>query len=73
MCKAVDREIRIVGHQNAGVQATFAFRQRFAQPVRVTPVIILAKEAWLPIVAALDNVQRDTIKLDARLPDLRSC
>jgi len=37
----------------------------FAQPVEVAQVVVFAKDAGLPLVAALDDVQRYAIKLDA--------
>jgi hypothetical protein len=40
--------------------------ERFAQPVEVAAVIFLAEEARFAIVAALHDVQRDTVKMDAR-------
>ncbi len=43
----------------------FGFCQGLIQSMEVAQVVFFAKEAQLPIVAALDDVQRDAIKLDA--------
>jgi hypothetical protein len=40
--------------------------QGLAEPVQVALVVFFAKEAGFTVVAALHDVQGDTIKLDAR-------
>jgi hypothetical protein len=57
--------VRVVGHQYVGMQRTLGLGQRFTQPVQIAGVVVLAKETGLAVVPALDDVQRNTIKLDA--------
>ncbi len=47
------------------MQRAFVLGQRFAQPVQIALVVSLAEETRFAIVAALDDVQRDLVKLDA--------
>ena len=54
-----------MGAVDVGVQRAFGFRQGFAQPVEIAQVIIFAEEAGLSIMATLDDVQRNAIKLNA--------
>ena len=58
----------MIGHQRIGMKLTFVNCQRFAEPVQVACVVLLAKEAWLAVVPALHDVERDTILLDAGTP-----
>ena len=53
--------MHMVGYQYIRLQRAL----RLAQPVQVAGIVLFAKEARLAIVAALDNVQRYTVKLDA--------
>jgi len=56
----------VVGHQRVGVKRAVLFLQRFAQPVEVGLIIFFAKEARFAVVPALHDVQRHTVKMDAR-------
>jgi hypothetical protein len=57
--------MHVIGHQNEGVQRTTGSDQRLTQPLEITVVIILRKEARLAVMAALHNVQRYVGKVDA--------
>ena len=58
----------MIGHQCIGMKLTFVVCQRFTQPLQEAGVVLLTKEAWLAVVPALHDVERDTIELDAGLP-----
>ena len=63
-----EQQVHMIGHQRVGMQLTFVVYQRFTQPVQVAGIVALAKEAWLAVVSALHDVERDTIDLDAGTP-----
>jgi hypothetical protein len=48
------------------MQRTFSLSQCLAQPVQVTQVIVFGEKTGFAVVAALHDVQRDTIQMDAR-------
>ena len=54
----------MVSHQHVSVQRAPRFRKCYTQPVQVTAVVVLGKEARLAIVAALHDVQWNTIEMD---------
>ncbi len=54
--------MHMVGHQRGSVKRA----TRFAQPVQIAEIVVLAEEARLAVVAALDDVQRNTVEVDAR-------
>ena len=51
--------------QDIGVQSTFFLCQCFAQLVQICVVVCFGEETRFTVVAALDDVQRDAIKMDA--------
>ena len=55
----------MIAHQRVGMKLAFVVIERFAQPVQVAGVVVLAKEARLAVVPAQDDVERDTIELNA--------
>lgn len=57
--------MHVVGHEHIGVQAATAFLERLAQPVAVSKVVVISKEAGIAVVSALDYVQRNTSQVDA--------
>ena len=57
--------MHVVGHQRIGVQPAAALAQRLAEPVAVGVVVLLGEKAGLAIVAALHDVQRHAIEVDA--------
>jgi hypothetical protein len=54
----------MVGHKSIGVERALLLLQGFAQPVEVSLVVFLTKEAEFTIVSALDNVQGYAIKVN---------
>ena len=56
-----EQQVHVIVHQRIGMKLTFVNLQRFTQPVQVANVVFLAKEAWLTVVPALHDVERDTI------------
>ena len=56
-----EQQVHMIGHQRIGMKLTLVVCQRFAEPVQVAGVVLLAKEAWLAVVPALHDVERDTI------------
>lgn len=58
----------MVGHEYVGVQAALRLGQCFAQPVQITAVVVLTKEARLAIVSALHGVQRLVVQVNTRPP-----
>ena len=55
----------MIGHEDVGMQPAFRLAQRFAQPVQVARIVFLGEEAGFAVVAALHDVQRYTIEVDA--------
>ena len=51
----------MIGHQRVGMKLTLVVCQRFAEPVQVAEVVLLAKKAWLAVVPALHDVEPDII------------
>ena len=51
-----DQEMYVVGHEDIGVNGTAVIGSRLLQPMAVAVVILLGKEARLPIDAALHKV-----------------
>jgi hypothetical protein len=49
------------------MQRALGLAQGFAQPVQVARIVLFTEEARLAIVAALDNMQWNSIELDARV------
>ena len=47
------------------MQSTFFLCQCFAQLVQICVVVCFGEETRFTVVAALDDVQRDAIKMDA--------
>lgn len=58
--------MHVVGHQRVGVQRAAGLRERFAQPVQIAVIVFFGEEAGFAVVAALDDVQRDTVEVSAR-------
>ena len=54
-----------IGHQYVGVQKTLMVGESLAQPMQVGLVVFLPEEAGFAVVAALHDVQRNLVKLDA--------
>ena len=57
--------MHMIGHQCIGVQVTGFFLKGFTQPVQVGVVVLFREEARLAIVAALHDMQRYAIDMDA--------
>ena len=55
----------MIGHQHIGVQRGVELGERLAQPEQITALVFLAEEARFAIMAALHDVQRDAIEVDA--------
>ena len=55
----------MVGHQHVGVQGAIEVAQRRAEPMPVGEIVLFAEEAWFAVVAALDDVQRNTFEVNA--------
>lgn len=60
-----DEQVDVVAHQGVGVQCAMFFVQGSVKPVQVGVVILFGKEAGLAVVAALHDVQRDVVEVDA--------
>jgi hypothetical protein len=56
----------MVGHQRVGMQGATLLYQGLAEPVQVSMVVLFRKEAGLAVMAALHDVQRDAVQVDAR-------
>jgi hypothetical protein len=61
-----EEQVDVIGHQHIGVQRALGLAQRFSQPMQVAAVVFLAEKARLAVVAALHDVERNSIKLDTR-------
>lgn len=60
-----EQQVHVVGRQRVGVQRTAGLRQRRAQPVQIAMIVFFGEEAGFAVMAALDNVQRDTVEVSA--------
>ena len=60
-----DQQMDVVGHQHPRMQLAIGLAQGFAEPVQIGEEIVVADEASVAIVPALDDVQRDVVKVDA--------
>jgi hypothetical protein len=54
----------MVGHENVGMECASLLLQGFTQPVEVSVMVLIAKEARFTVVSALDDLQRDVIKMN---------
>lgn len=55
----------MVVHQLVGVQRTLRLDQCLAKPMQIARIVVLGKEARLAIVAALHDMQWNTVEVDA--------
>lgn len=60
-----DQQMDMVGHQCLSMERAGILLQRFTQPVEIGLVVFFGKETGLAVVAALDDVKRNAIKMDA--------
>ena len=56
----------MIGHQAVGMQGNGTVPGVLAQPVKIKPAIIIAKENGLAINATLDDVLRDSWDVETR-------
>lgn len=61
-----DEQMDVVGHEDVGVDDAAPVGSRFLEPVEVAVIVLLGEEAGLAIDASLDEVLRNSGKLDAR-------
>jgi len=64
-CLRRQEQMHVIGHQGIGMQLRSLAPQRLAQPVQVGVAILFRKEASLAVVAALNQVQRHTVEVEA--------
>jgi len=57
--------MHMVGHQGIGVQRASFLAEGFTEPMEVRVVVLVGKEAGLAVVAALDDVQGDTVEVSS--------
>ncbi len=57
----------MIGHQHVGVDLATFRQRRLSELTRIAPVILLAKEARLAIVAPLNDVLRKTRQIQTSL------
>jgi hypothetical protein len=55
----------VIGHQDIGVDGTVPIGSRLLEPVEVAVVVLLGKEARLSIDASLNEVQRQSSKMNS--------
>ncbi len=61
-----DEQGDVMGHQHIGMQRALGVAQRFSPPMQVAAVVFLAEKTRFAVVAALHDVERNSIKLDTR-------
>jgi hypothetical protein len=61
-----EQQVNMIGHQHVGMQLAPLTRQRLTQPAEVGGSVLVFEKARRPVVAALDNVQRQAVDVDAR-------
>jgi hypothetical protein len=54
-----NQQVHVVGHQHIGMNAAACLVGVPGQSVQVVAVIFVGEEAGLPVIAALDDVERD--------------
>jgi hypothetical protein len=57
--------MHVIGHEHVGVQGTTRFLQGRIEPVQIAVVVLVGKEARFAVAAALNDVQRYAIEVDA--------
>lgn len=55
-----EQQVHVIGHEHVRVDGAAEALREFAQVVPVEEVVFLGEEAHATVVAALDDVQRDT-------------
>jgi hypothetical protein len=60
--------MHMVGHQDIGMQLAILTLQSFSQPAQIGEAVLVIKKAGRAIVAALDDVQRHAVNVDALSP-----
>ena len=58
--------MKVIGHQNIGVNPAPTLQLRLPKAFQETPLIIFEEKYRLAIVAALDNMMRERGNRDAR-------
>jgi hypothetical protein len=58
--------MNVVGHKDVGMDLATGLVGILAQPIQKGPVVLLGNKARLPIIAAMDDVQRDIRQGQAR-------
>ena len=57
--------MHMVGHQHVGVKLAVRLFQRFTEPVQAGEIVCFGEEVRFAVVAALHEVQRDVVEVDA--------
>jgi hypothetical protein len=60
-----EQQVYMIGHQHIGVDGAAAIASRLFEPMEVALIVLLGKEAWLAVDAALNDVQRVVGKQNA--------
>jgi hypothetical protein len=55
----------MVGHLHIGMQRAGTGLECFAQPVAIRVIVLLGKKTRFAVVAALDDMERESGKMDA--------
>jgi hypothetical protein len=55
-----EQQMNVVGHEHVGMNHAAVLRRLLPQGVQVLAVIVIGVETGRPVVAALDDVPRDT-------------
>jgi len=61
-----DDEVSVIGHQDIGMNPAGGFRGVFGQPVEINAIVFVNEETGLPVVATLDQMERDIGQYKAR-------
>ncbi|GGZ60706.1 hypothetical protein GCM10008101_13350 [Lysobacter xinjiangensis] len=58
--------MHVVRHQHVGMHVAAVLERRLAELLPVLLIVRIARKAWLPVVATLDDVLRDAWQIESR-------
>ncbi len=60
-----EQEVDMVCHEGIGMDSALCFFRIFLQPIKIKEIVFFGEEAGLPVIAALDDVERGARHYDS--------